>query len=153
MRSLMNPFSHVKVISTYTEREHHTRHGLHLNKKGKHWIADNLVKEIRNLYSPVNINPPIVLQWKDIKGNTTQQINQVTSTRRCDDTEPPSPDEIRSNGWIIGVRSVQDEESEQHATLTSEQTQPAPPQQAKVPNRVSSRQKKMPATKSDDFLW
>ena len=71
----------------------------------------------------------------------------------CDDKKLPSPDEIRSNGWIIGVRSVQDEESEQHSTLTSEQTQPAPPQQAKVPNRVSSRQKKMPATKSDDFLW
>jgi len=73
MRSLMTPFSHFKVVSTYTEREHHTRHGLHLNKKGKHWITDNLVKEIRNLYFPVNINPPIVLQWKDIKGNTTQQ--------------------------------------------------------------------------------
>jgi hypothetical protein len=71
----------------------------------------------------------------------------------CDDTEPLSPDEIRSNGWNIGIRGVQDEESEQHSTQTSEQTQTAPPQQVKVPDRVSGRQKKMHATKLDDFLW
>jgi hypothetical protein len=75
------------------------------------------VKEIRNLYFPVNINPTIVLQWKNIKGNTTQQINQVTSSRMCDDMEPPSPDEILSNGWIIGFRGVQDGVSKQHPTL------------------------------------
>jgi hypothetical protein len=69
------------------------------------------------------------------------------------DTEPPSPDEIWSSEWIIGVRGVQDEESKQHPTQTSNQTQTVPPQQVKAPNRVSSRQKKMPATKLDDFLW
>ena len=52
MRSLMSPFNHVKVASMSTEREHHTRHGLHLNKKGKHWVASNLVTEIKNLYLP-----------------------------------------------------------------------------------------------------
>jgi hypothetical protein len=119
MRSLMTPFSHVRVISTSTEKEHHTRHGLHLNKKGKHWVADNLVKVIKNLYFPLNTNPPIVLQWKDVKENTTQQVNPVTSIRICGDAEPPSPVEIRSSGWIIGVRGVQDEESKQHPTLTS----------------------------------
>ena len=71
----------------------------------------------------------------------------------CGDTEPPSPDEIQTSGWIIGARGAQDEESKQHPNLTSEQTQTVPPQQVKVPNRVSRRQKKMPSTKSNDFLW
>ena len=153
MRGLMTPFSRVKVVSTSTEREHHTRHGLHLNKRGKHWVADNLVREIRNLYLPLNLKPPIVLQWNEIKKNTTQQVNPATSMRMCGDTEPPSPDEMQTSGWIIGVRGAQDEESNQHPNLTSEQTQTVPPQQVKVPNRVSSRQKKMTSTKLNDFLW
>ena len=72
MRGLMTPFNHVKVVSAPTEREHHTRHGLHVNKKGKHWIIKNVLKEIRNLHCPLHINPPIVLQWKFDKENITQ---------------------------------------------------------------------------------
>ena len=100
----MTPFNHVKVISASTEREHHTRHGLHLNKKGKHWVAENVVKEIRNLHRPLQINPPTVIQWKVDEENITQPIDLSTSIRTCDDMEPPSTDEMRSNGWIIGVK-------------------------------------------------
>jgi hypothetical protein len=50
------------------------------------------------------------------------------------------------------VSELQEEELKQHPTQTLEQTQAVPPKQVKVPNRVSSRQKKMPATKSDDFF-
>jgi hypothetical protein len=68
MLSLMTPFSHVKVVSTPTEREHHTRHGLHLSKKGKHWITDNLVKEIRNVYCPLKKNPTYSLKMERHQG-------------------------------------------------------------------------------------
>jgi len=54
---------------------------------------------------------------------------------------------------IFYVSELQEEELKQHPTQTLEQTQAVPPKQVKVPNKVSSRQKKMPATKSDDFLW
>jgi len=67
--------------------------------------------------------------------------------------EPPSSDEMRSSGCIIGVRGIQDDESKQLSTPTPERTQSAPSQHVKAPNRVSSRQKKAPAKKSDDFLW
>jgi hypothetical protein len=149
----MAPFNHAKVISMATERKHHTRQGLHLNKKGKHWIANNLTKEIRNSCLPLNINPPIVLKWKNIKENITQQTDPATVIRRCDETKPPSPEVERSNSWMIGNRCTQDEDPKQHSTLISEQTQTAPPQQEKLPNRMSCRKKKMPATKSDNFLW
>jgi len=67
--------------------------------------------------------------------------------------EPLSPDEMGSNGWIIGVRGIQDDESKQLSIPTPEHTQSAPSQQVEATNRVSSRQKKVPAKKSDDFLW
>jgi hypothetical protein len=119
MRGLMTPFSHVKVISISTEREHHTRHGLHLNKKGKHWVTNNIVKEIRNLHLPPNLTPPIALQWKDINKNTTQQFNQATSIRACDDAEPSSPGDVWDSDWNIVERGAQDVESTNHQTLTS----------------------------------
>jgi hypothetical protein len=34
LQSLVSVSNHVRVLSTPTERRHHTRHGLHLNKKG-----------------------------------------------------------------------------------------------------------------------
>jgi hypothetical protein len=55
-----------------TERRHHTKQGLHLNKKGKDWIVNNKVKEIRNLYLPCKISPPIELPWKDVNENVSQ---------------------------------------------------------------------------------
>ena len=120
LRSLMTPFSHVRVISTSTERAHHTRHGLHLNKKGKHQVVDNLVEVIRNLYFPCNTNPPLALQGKDGKENIIQQVNPATSIKMSGDMEPPSPDEKINSGRIIGVRGVQDDESKQHQTPTAE---------------------------------
>jgi len=34
LQSLVSASNHARVLSTPTERRHHTRHGLHLNKKG-----------------------------------------------------------------------------------------------------------------------
>jgi len=47
LQSLIFNFNYVRVVNMSTERRHHTKHGLHLNKKGKDWIANSLVKEIR----------------------------------------------------------------------------------------------------------
>jgi arginine utilization protein RocB len=69
------------------------------------------VKEISNLYLPPNINPPIALQWKDIKENTTQQTSQATSIRVCDEVEPSNPDDVRDRDWTIVARGAQDAES------------------------------------------
>jgi len=84
-------------------------HGLHLNKKGKDWIVNNLVKEIRDLYLPGKISPPIVLPWRDVNVNVSQQTrpnkgrywsrsdlkedfgNQVLTVTVNDDTDCPSP--------------------------------------------------------------
>jgi hypothetical protein len=48
LQSLVSVSNHVRVLSMPTERRHHTRHGLHLNKKGRDWVVNNIIKEIRN---------------------------------------------------------------------------------------------------------
>jgi len=70
----------------FTERRHYTKHGLHLNKKGKDWIVSNIVKEIRNLYLPCKVSPPIVLPWRDVNENVCQlaQINKDLYWSRSD---------------------------------------------------------------------
>lgn len=64
-------FNYVRVLCMFTERRH-TKHGLHLNKKGKDWIVSNQVREIRNLYLPHRTSSPIVLPWRDVNGNVIQ---------------------------------------------------------------------------------
>lgn len=70
----------------------------------------------------------------------------------CDETESPSPGGLWDSGWNMVVRCTQHVESKDHPTPTSKQIQTVPLKQVKVPNRMSSRQKKIPLTKSD-FLW
>ena len=65
----MSTFNHIRVLSMSTERRHHANHRLQLNKKGKDWMVNNLVKEIGNLYLPCKVSPPIVLPWRDVNEN------------------------------------------------------------------------------------
>jgi hypothetical protein len=127
----MTQFNHVKVVNIYTEREHHTKHGLHLNKQRKHWIANNLVKEMRNLYLPPKKNST----YNTAMENATQQVNPVNpvmSSRMCDEPEPLSPGDVQDRSWNTEIDDAQDVEPKNHPTLTSEQTQTAPPKQVKV---------------------
>jgi hypothetical protein len=57
-------FKHVRSYRFPTGRKHHTNHGLHLNKKGKSWIANNIVKEVKALFLPHRAPLPIALPWK-----------------------------------------------------------------------------------------
>jgi hypothetical protein len=69
--------------------------------------------------------------------------------------KPTKSGEIRSSNWCTEKKGAndQDGDSKQQTTQTPDQILIVPPQQVKVPNRVSSRQNKLPATKFDDFLW
>jgi hypothetical protein len=78
-------FNHVRLFGLFTERIHHTAHGLHLSKKGKDWIVNNLVKEIGNLYLPLGTSLHIVLPWKEVNEN----ILQLTQFNKGCVTEAP----------------------------------------------------------------
>jgi len=75
--NLMSVFNHAKVLNIPTERLHHTNHGLHLSKKGKNWIVNNLVKEIKNL-RPTEVSST-VLPWKDVHQTRPHQVHHTVS--------------------------------------------------------------------------
>ena len=106
-------FSHVSLIETNINRNYYTKHGLHLNNKGK----EELARSIANLINKLVLNedkdkPVITLNWKDV-------INRSLSVQI-------SPDQLKSS------------------TLESSD---------QIPNRTSTRQKKLPVTRKNDFLW
>jgi hypothetical protein len=80
LQSLVSTSNHVRVLSMPTERRHHTRHGLHLNKKGRDWIVNNIVNEIRNLNLSCSVSSPIELPWKDEMNDLGNQASPVIAS-------------------------------------------------------------------------
>jgi hypothetical protein len=47
------------------ERDHHTRHGLHLNAKGKDYSVKLIRTTIKNIFN-ISTVTPIIMNWKEI---------------------------------------------------------------------------------------
>jgi len=59
-------YSHVTLVDTNLDRKLFTRHGMHLNKRGKEWLAKLLATQISRLViNKVRVAPKIALKWKD----------------------------------------------------------------------------------------
>ena len=112
-------------MDTDLDRKLFTRHGMHLNKRGKEWLAKLLATQISRLVIyKVRAAPKIALKWKDeLAVNQCLEIN--TSI------ESPPAQTNNSNNKI------------QTDTLHKETAVP----------RTSNRQKKHPITRNNDLLW
>jgi hypothetical protein len=105
-------YSHVTIVQTNLERKLLTRHGIHLNKKGKEWLSKLLATQISSVtvlffsYLWVQVSCPLLLSSHDglISGYTwgvseshlaTLDIQQYTRASRtiyfiyCFDTLTP----------------------------------------------------------------
>ena len=154
-----------------TERRHHNKHGLHLNKKWKDWIVNNLVKEIRNLYLPCKISPPIVLPWRDVNENVSQLAepnkgrywswselkddfgNQVSPGTVNDDKECPRPscrndDCLKFGDNAVGIDFLSTIDVECLGKTSKINDDP----QEDTTTHKSTRLKKLPTNKYQDFL-
>ena len=59
-------YSHVNILETNFDRKLFTRHGMHLNKRGKEWLSKSLAAQISKLVSNKDTDvPKIALKWKD----------------------------------------------------------------------------------------
>jgi hypothetical protein len=107
-----------------------TNHGFHLNGLGKDVISKQLVSHIYAwLLEKVTI--PIGTGWK------TETSNRVLD-------EGPSIAATESSMEIISPVKL-------NLTHTSQNRDPISPK--RVSSRLSSRQRRLPITRSDDFLW
>jgi hypothetical protein len=134
-----------------TERSHHTSHGLNLNKKGKDWIVNSLVKEIRNLNLPGKTSPPIVLPWRDVE-KKDDLGNQFLAVTEDDDKEDPSTSsgndcqQFGDSGVHVDLPPNIDMECLGQTSKTCNDPQ------EDVPTCKSNTLKRLPTNKYVDFL-
>ena len=85
LQSFAHTSTHVTILSVPTERSHHTRHGLHYNKKGKTWIVDAIEQRIKNWNSSGKITAPIKLPWKEDMTYPESHVSSLTTstTEEC----------------------------------------------------------------------
>ena len=97
---------------------------MHLNKSGKEWLSKLIATQICRLLKSNNKDVPVIpLNWKD---EFTDKQNTVNS---LSDQKTTSPISL---GWNKSDGSVSEDESL---------------------NRVITRNRKLPVTRSKDFLW
>jgi hypothetical protein len=58
----MKVFHYASTLEIRYERDHYTRHGLHLNTKGKDHTAELLRSTIKNIFNISKITP-IIMNW------------------------------------------------------------------------------------------
>ena len=59
----MKMFECMKILDSEVQREHFTRHGLHMNTVGKELMAQRIMDHIRKTLL-VRKAPPIILKWR-----------------------------------------------------------------------------------------
>ena len=121
---LAKVFSHVAEIVTDLDRKYFTQHGMHLNKSGKERLSKLIATQICRLVKSNNKEVPIIaLNWKD---ESTGKQNTVNSLSEQTTTCPISL------GWNNSDSSISEDKSL---------------------NRVITHNRKLPVTRSKDFLW
>ena len=64
LKKVMKPYNHVKIIDVDVDRQHFTRHGLHLNGRGKEEMGKKIGEVLRDVIRQNrNITDKIVLPW------------------------------------------------------------------------------------------
>jgi hypothetical protein len=167
LTQIMKRYNHTEVIDMGSEREHYTKHGLHMNKKGKEYIARKTADNIKTLFANQKL-APVTLEWNENPGSPTStaieqdtdqdiivpidRINmkwygdeEIDSQKHQDQTtqERPSLDGITTE-VAHNVTNDSEEEVEVGMPLIT-----IDKRQEVAPKRV----RKQPVTRGNDFLW
>ena len=170
LTQIMKRYNHTEVIDMGSEREHYTKHGLHMNKKGKEYIARKTADNIKTLFANQKL-APITLEWNEnpgsptstaIKQDTDQDtivpidcINmkwyvdeEIDSQKHQDQTTQgrPSLDGITNE---VAHNVTNDSEEEKEEVEEGVPLITIDKRQEVAPKRV----RKQPVTRGNDFLW
>ena len=150
LQSLVSASNHARVLSTPTERRHHTRHGLRLNKKGRDWVVNNIIKEIRNWKSSSRVSSPIELPWKNVMKDLGNQVSPVIVSVEKEDPSPncKNDDHPESGDSAAKVGSL----SQTDVECLGQTSKINDGQQEEMTLRKSTILKQLPSTKYQDFL-
>jgi hypothetical protein len=113
LKDITQRFRHVIIINSDINRTYFTRHGMHLNNRGKAKLAKEIANLINKFYLEENIDKSVIT----IKGRD-EKYRSKTTQKTTDQT--PNNTLERND---------------------------------KIPYRISTRPKKPPITRNEDFLW
>jgi cell fate (sporulation/competence/biofilm development) regulator YmcA (YheA/YmcA/DUF963 family) len=60
----MKMYNHTKVTDMSTNKDHYTKHALHMNQSGKEWLTKRTANIINKLFADQK-PAPITLEWKE----------------------------------------------------------------------------------------
>ena len=135
LKHLTKMFNHVAIVEMSSDRNNYTKHGLHMNNIGKERFAKQIAYQIEKLSKLSNIaETKILLQWREER---PMLVNVLTKT-------PTDKHEIGR------LSTVSNSEALPPTVLTQKTSSTAITEPLL---RVSSRNKRVPATMTQDFLW
>jgi hypothetical protein len=121
----LKAFDHVHYIAINYDRKYHTRLGMHLNTKGKEFVAKELAAFIKMQSKKIE-HTVIPLNWKNAKKKDKLEKNEYYDTDDSSSSEeikvPSSVDEEKQNGRLF-------------------------------PSPLGNRSRRQPVNRSNDFLW
>lgn len=151
LMKLMKPFEHVNVVNLVMERECYTKHGQHMNKRGKRKVASQLAMLITTILQEQR-TVPICLHWKNnLEDEKTQALGEYSISIN-------SLKKIVSDKEIVTCNVIRQDVSTEEAKESSEKgIQLGSTENLEYPSvkvvRSSKRLKKTTTvTKKNDFL-
>ena len=133
LRKHLKVHDNVCVVEVDNKRELYTRHGLHMNLKGKELIAHKIIKTIKAMLDKKK-SVPIKLNYKGDLERANNVTEGVTITKEPE-TEQDNTKKVRQSNTETDTNPTD--------TLSTDN----------AGNRLPNRQRKATKTLSKDFLW
>jgi hypothetical protein len=161
LKKVTKPFKHVTILETSTNRKDYTHHGMHLNKLGKRQIAGRIVSEIVGV-NKKEMNNPIYLNWK-------LEVNRICVSpiehepKKVDEDHPVKEVEVEKKADNVTVDESKKELDKRnkgdyqlnevvdagnlvdYGTVVEDMNMNI----LKKPKRI----RRVPTTRTEDFLW
>jgi len=78
LKNISYRFGHATLLETDTERKFYTKHGLHLNKKGKDALARSIANLIKKLIHNEDKGKQVItLDWKGVINGSAIALNSI----------------------------------------------------------------------------
>ena len=151
LKQLIKAHHLASLLEIDTNRNLYTTHGLHLNGQGKDRLANQIVSHVLSVLKR-NEGPPIILDHHPVQNEIVHNLEEES-------------DKLNSSPDVLSTAETDCQTYQHHATqekTRSENTTAGAELNVNIieeiitvteSNRSSSRTRKIPTTRSLDFLW
>jgi len=147
LRKVATLFKYVTILECNYNREYFTKHGMHLNGRGKRLVSKQVASEISKL-TVMEAIAPISLGWKEDQEQVV--LNNVTynETEIVGNENPMKVLKDEADKQVIGDQ----QENETSGVSVISLNNATNDDKAEIPTK-SKRLRKAPIARSKDFLW